>query len=113
MQTRQLTEDEFKATMTLKMHYVIGADTDVLDIWPYVDSIPSSDLEGHSIDDCFVEYVYRSDDDRFEHVLVMTRRKNVYLVVVVDLAHDSIYGHLLLDLNRLYGLPPVNRDKLD
>ena len=34
----------------------------------------------------------------------MTRTKNVYLVVVVDLVHDLIYGHLLLDLNKEYGL---------
>jgi|SRR6516225_9142445 hypothetical protein len=104
MQSRLLNEDEFKATMTPKMHNVTETATDVLDIWPYVESVPAVDLEGHSIDDRFVEVVYRSDDNCFDHVLVMTRTKNVYLVVVVDLAHDSIYGHRLLDLNREYGL---------
>jgi hypothetical protein len=103
MQTQRLDEDAFKATMTLKMHNVTESATDVLDIWPYVDSVPSSDLEGHSIYDHFVEFVYRNDDDRFDHVLVMTRTKNIYLAVVVDLAHDSVYGHRLLDLNKNYG----------
>jgi hypothetical protein len=104
MQTRRLNEDEFKATTTPKMRNVHESATDVLDIWPYVHSVSSTDLEGHSIYDRFVEVVYRSDDDRFDHVLVMTRTKNVYLVVVIDLAHDLFYGHRLLDLNREYGL---------
>jgi hypothetical protein len=104
MQTRQLTEGEFKATMTPKMQNVTETATDVLDIWPYVVSVPAADLEGHSVYDRFVEAVYRSDNDRFDHVLVMTMTKNVFLTVVVDLARDSIYGHRLLDLNREYGL---------
>jgi hypothetical protein len=104
MQTRQLSEDEYKATMTPKMHNVTETATDVLDIWPYVDSVPGTDLEGHAIHDRFVEVVYRSNDNCFDHVLVMMRTKNVYLAVVIDLAHDSIYGHRLLDLNQEYGL---------
>lgn len=104
MQTRRLSEDEFKATMTPKMHNVTENPTAVLDIWPYVQSVPATDLEGHSIYDTFVEVVFRSDDDNFEHVLVMTKSKNVYLAVIVDLAHDTIYGHRLLNLNREYGV---------
>jgi hypothetical protein len=104
MKTRRLNEDEFKATMTLKMKDITARATDILDIWPYVDSVPFLELDGHSIYDGFVEVVYRSNDDRFDHALVMTRTKNVYLVVIVDLARNSIYGHRLLDLNRAYGL---------
>ncbi len=85
------------------MKNITGQERDVLDIWPYVDAIPFADLEGHSIDDCVVEYVYRAPDDRFDHVLVTTKTNNVYLVVIVDLERDTIYGHHLLDLNRLYG----------
>ncbi len=86
------------------MKNITGQERDVLDIWPYVDAIPSADLEGHSLDDCLVEYVYRASDDRFDHVLVTTRTKTVYLAVIVDLERDTIYGHHLLDLNRLYGI---------
>ena len=90
--------------MTPGMRNVTGIATEVLDIWPYVESLPITDLEGHSIFDRFVEYVYRSRDECFDHVLVMTKTKNVYLAVVVDLVRDSVYGHRLLDLNREYGL---------
>lgn len=104
MQTRQLTEGEFKATMTPKMYNVTETATDVLDIWPYVDSVPATDLEGHFIHGRFVDVVYRSGDNCFDHVLVMTRTKNVYLAVVIDLTHNTIHGHRLLDLNREYGM---------
>lgn len=104
MKTRRLTEDDFKATMTPKMHNVQDSATDVLDIWPYVHLVPSDDLEGHVIYEPFFDGVHRTEDDRFDHVLVMTKTKNVYLVVVVDLASDDFHGHRLLDLNREYGL---------
>jgi len=78
--------------------------TDVFDIWPYVDSIPPEELEGHAPFERFVEIVYRGDDGRFDHVLAMTKTMNVYIVVVIDLKADRILGHRLLDLNREYGL---------
>ncbi len=34
----------------------------------------------------------------------MTKTKNVYLVVVVDLIANAVHGHHLLDLNEQYGL---------
>lgn len=101
---RRLSESEFKATFTEKMRNVTESATDVLDIWPYVESVPAADLEGHSIYERFVDVVYRNDDERYDHVLVMTRTKNVYLAVIVDLGNDSVYGHRLLDLNREYGI---------
>jgi len=43
MKTRRLNENEFKATMTLKMQDITARATDALDIWPYVDSVPFPD----------------------------------------------------------------------
>ena len=51
-----------------------------------------------------VRIVYRDAAGRFDHVMVMTKTKNVYLVIVVDLTGDGIHGHHLLDLNEKYGL---------
>lgn len=83
--------------------------TNVLDIWPYVESIPIADLEGHEIFDRRVEYVYRDPNERHDHVLVMTKTKNVYLAIVVDLILDRVHGHRLLDLNKEYGLSQSER----
>ena len=102
---RPLTGSEFKATLTDKMHDVTQTVANVLDIWPYVESVPVADLEGHAIYEHFVEVVYRSDDGYYDHVLAMTRTTNFYLSAVVDLANDSSHVHRLIDLNREYGLP--------
>jgi hypothetical protein len=99
-----LDEKAFRATLATPMRNVTNEATNVLDIWPYVAAVPVAELGGHSVYDRFVEYVYRDPIGRFDHVLVMTTTKNVYLVVVVDLHSDSIFGHHLLDLNNEYGL---------
>lgn len=104
MRTRILSETEFKSTFSLKMVDVRLSATDVIDVWPYVDSVPTDELEGHSIFERFVEFVCRTDDGRFDHVLVLTKTKNVYLVVVIDLVAVRIVGHHLLDLNKEYRL---------
>lgn len=104
MKTTLLDEEQLLATFAAPMRDVTGEATNVIDIWPYVDSVPAQDLSGHEVYDHFVEYVYRDATGRFDHVQVMTKTKNVYLAVVVDLQHDVIYGHHLLDLNEKYGV---------
>ena len=102
--TNLLSEDAFLGTFAPPMRNVTQDATNVIDIWPYVASVPTADLLGHQVYDQFVEYVYRDATGRFDHVLVMTKTKNVYLTVVVDLVGDVIHGHHLLDLNEKYGL---------
>jgi hypothetical protein len=104
MTTHLLNQTEFRSTFGAKMIDITKSATNVIDIWPYVKSIPAAELNGHAICDEFVEFVYRSDDGGYDHVLVVTHTNNVYLVVVVDLARNSIHGHRLLDLNQEYGL---------
>jgi hypothetical protein len=104
MQTTVLNEKQFLATFAAPMRNVTGETSNVIDIWPYVEAVPREDLRGHKIYDHFVKYVYRDATGRFDHVQVMTKTKNVYLAVVVDLQNDVIHGHHLLDLNEKYGL---------
>jgi len=104
MKTTLLNEKQFLETFASPMRNVTSEAGKVIDIWPYVDSVPAEDLRGHEVHDWVVEYVYRDATERFDHVLVMTRTKNVYLTVVVDLHHDGVYGHHLLDLYEKYGL---------
>ena len=80
----------------------------VFDIQPYVDSIPVKDLGGNELTDMLVEAVYRSSNDKYDHVLLITKTKNVFLLIVVDLVSDCIYGHHLLDLNKEYGITKIN-----
>lgn len=104
MKTNLLGDVEFKSTFGMPMRDVVGEASNVIDIWPYVSEVPPSDLQGHEIHDRFVEHVYRSPDNKYDHVMVTTKTQNVYLVIVVNLLNDAIYGHHLLDLNSEYGL---------
>jgi hypothetical protein len=56
------------------------------------------------IDGQFVEYVYRSQFNHYDHVLIPAGRFNVFLVIVADRIHGSVFGHRVLDLNAEYGL---------
>lgn len=102
--TTLLNEQEFLETFSAPMREVTEEAINVIDIWPYVASVQVDDLKGQQIYDKFVECVYRDATGRFDHILVMTKTKNVYLTIVVDLLHGRIHGHHLLNLNEKYGL---------
>ena len=104
MLSRLLSEPEFKTTFAASMEEVSQTAGNVIDIWPYVQAVSSEDLQQHTVCEQSVESVYRMGDGHFDHILVMTRTKNVYLVIVVNLLENSIHGHHLLDLNREDGL---------
>jgi hypothetical protein len=81
----------------------------VINIEPYIRSVPSADLLGFKLPDEFlVEVVYQTFGGDFDVVNIMTRTKNVFLVVVVDNKNERIHGHLILDLNKEYGLDAAN-----
>jgi len=80
------------------MRDVLATATNVIDIWPYIAAIPTNELFGHTIVDGCVEHVFRNGNDTFDHVLVVTKTKNVFLTVVVDLVRDTICGHRLKPL---------------
>jgi hypothetical protein len=99
-----LDDQAFQLTFVDPMRDVTADSQPIVDVWSYVRAIPASDLHAvtHRLGE--VEHVYRSGDDRFDHVLIPTTAANVYLVVVVDRSSAVIYGHHVLDLNVTYGL---------
>ncbi|MBK1833957.1 hypothetical protein [Roseibacillus ishigakijimensis] len=75
------------------------------DFWPYVEAIPEEDFNGYDCSEGRVEWVWRSEDSRFEHVLISTAEDvNVFMAVVLDRTHSVVVGHRLLDLNTEYGV---------
>ena len=79
-------------------------DQPPFDFWGYFDQIPSADFSGHDCSSGSVTYVYRHPSGRFEHVLVDSDTRDVFMVVVLDRQNGVVLGHRLLDLPRLYGL---------
>ena len=103
---RLLDDASFPATFGDRMRDVAGEESiEPVDIWPYVDGIPRDDVRPFEIAGQDVEHVYRTSDGRFDHVLIPTKTKSVYLAVVIDLAAKSVYRHHVLNLNEKYGLP--------
>lgn len=104
VKTRLLDATQYRQTFVEPMRDVTNTATNVIDIWPYMRAIPNEELWGHRWIAGVVAHVYRNGNGSHDHVLVQTTTKDVYLAVVVDLGHNRILGHHLLDLNEAYGL---------
>ena len=103
--TKELTEDEFKSTFGEEMLDMTEKEIDPIDIWPYVKELKDQNLiTTKTYESEIVDYVYRDNNDSFDHVLIPTDRENKYIAVIVDLHKKSIYGHYHLDLNKEYGM---------
>lgn len=101
---KQLSEAEFLATFAEPMKRVASGVSPPFPFWNYFDAIPSSHLEGHDCSAGSVTYVWEHPSGRFQHVLVDSEDKNVFMVLVLDIPGGVVFGHRLLNLNREYGL---------
>jgi hypothetical protein len=106
MPTRLLTKEEYLATFSEPMKNVTEEPAGTIDIWPYLSKVPKSELNGHTLEGS-VEAVYRSTTG-MEHVLLRTEMRTVFLVIVLNVEENAIFGHYLLDLRVEYGLPSVS-----
>jgi hypothetical protein len=99
-----LSEAEFQRTFANPMTRVAQDEQPLFDFWPYFDQIPSADFSGHDCASGNVTYVYRNPSGRFDHVLVDSETRDVFMVLVLDRDMGAVLGHKLLDLPALYGL---------
>ena len=99
----RLSEAEFKATFDAPMQRVGMDEGPPFDFWPYVDAIPAEDFEGHDCSPGSVTYAYRDESGRYQHVLIDSEARDVFMAVVLDLRAERVVGHHLLDLPKLYG----------
>jgi len=103
--TTELTEKEYKSTMTGKMTDATESAEPIVDIWPYVEILTKDKIVlDYVFANELVESVYTNGDGSFHHVLLPTDNKNVFIVLVIDVIRQRIKGHFKLDLNEQYGL---------
>ena len=100
----RLSEAEYLATLVGPMQRVALDEQPPFDFWPYFDAIPAGDFEGHDCSAGAVSYAWRDATGHFEHVLINSEDRNVFMVLVLNLHAGRVLGHRLLDLPRLYGL---------
>jgi len=102
----QLSEEEFFATMEEPMRRLSQGAEIPFDFWNYFEAIPLADFAGVDCSAGVVTYVWEHPDGNFQHVLVDSEQKNVFMVLVLDLTSRSVLGHRLLNIGREYGIDP-------
>jgi hypothetical protein len=101
----QLTEEAYLSTMQSGMENVTEDVLPVMDIWPeLVPLIESGVVDSYVADKELVEYVYRSKDGKYDHVILPTSKKNNFVVVIVEITGKKIKGYFKLDIGELYGI---------
>jgi hypothetical protein len=98
-----LSREEYVATFGATRSRVDAHDPAPFNFWLYFDMIPEADFEGHDCSAGHVQYVWR-EPVRYEHVLVNSEDRNVFMVLVLDRMEFRVLGHRLVDLKREYGL---------
>jgi len=103
--TTLLTEKEYKNTFGARMIDVTKTAEPIIDIWPYVQRLTEEGLVLNYVNNKqLVDFVYRTEDNLFDHVLLPTDNSNIFIVIIVDNLNRKIKGHFPLDLNEQYGL---------
>jgi siderophore synthetase component len=103
--TEQLTETEFRNTFGNKMTDVTQTAEPVVDIWNYVEELVKQKLvDNYVYENNLVETVYRNETSTFDHILLPTKDRNIFITLVVDLTNKTIFGYIKLDLNQKYGV---------
>lgn len=103
--TNELTQDQFRSTMTEKMMDVTNSAEPVIDIWSYVEILVSQNTVVEFVfNNHLVDSVFRNLGNTFDHILLPTDRPDIFIVIIVDLIGKQIIGHYRLDLDKEYGL---------
>jgi hypothetical protein len=100
-----LNESEYRKTFGKTMKRLDADGNAPFPFWSYFDQIPQDDFRGYDCSDGSVQYVWRDEDGRFEHILVDTKTdKDVFMTIVLDLINKQVIGHRLMDFKSEYGL---------
>lgn len=99
-----LTQEQFLATFGESSQRIDDDDPPPFDFWPYFETIPVEDFHGYNCSAGTVEYVWRMLPGPFDHVLVNSENRNVFMALVLNREAGTVLGHRLLNLNREYGL---------
>lgn len=81
-----LSEADYLATMAEPMKRLASDAGAPFEFWDYFEHIPQTDFCGHDCSAGSVTYVWEHPTGRFQHVLVDSTEKNIFMVLVLDLA---------------------------
>ncbi|MGB0133789.1 hypothetical protein [Dokdonella sp.] len=102
-----LTEDQFSQTFAAPMRLLPQEAEPPFNFWPYFEEISARDFEGHEFSGD-VTYVYEHPSGKFQHVLLNSEEKGIFLAIVLNVPARRVFGHRILNLNALYGVGEPN-----
>ena len=102
-----LTENQFKKTFAAPMRLLPLEAEPPFNFWPYFEEISPTDFAGHEFSGN-VTYVYEHPSGEFQHVLVNSEDKNIFLAIILNLPARQVVGHHILNFNALYGVGEPN-----
>ena len=101
---KRLTEIEFNSTFSNSMRQKKADGIPDVDFWSYFDNLPKEEFGEFDFSENRVEWIYTDSSGKFEHVLVNSKNKNIFFVMVLDLKDKVVYGHRVLNLENEYGI---------
>lgn len=99
-QTRLLTRQEYLGYFAKPMTELDPKEYDASTAWLYVSNVPRRDIQEFEIVQGHIPFIYKSGDDKYDHIHVSTKTANVFLVVLYDRKKSTIIGHHLLNLSK-------------
>lgn len=100
---KQLSREEYLATMSGKMHNVTETAEPLVNIWSFVKRLPKSvPLSEYGVQKGLIEAVYENEQNTYQHILLFGEKKNSYVVLIIDVEERSILGYYPLDIDKEY-----------
>jgi len=101
---KRLNKKEYDNTFNAPMRAVDKDANPPIDFWDYFEKIPVDHFEGHDCSAGLVDDAWTDSTGKYQHVLINSENKNIFMVLVIDLSANLVYGHRLLNLNQEYGI---------
>lgn len=101
---KELSRKEFEKTFSNKMIDVTKTAEPIVNIWEYAKVLSIQKLIPSIVyKKELIEFVYRNSENTFEHILLPTSEKNVFIIIVVNIIEKKIAGHYKIDIEKEYG----------
>ena len=99
-----LTTEEYKKTLGPSMINITNTASEIVDLWEYANPIIETEYHNCTAWEWKVSHIYETSDGMFQHIGIKIPIDDTYLTVIVNKPDESIFGHYILDLGKLYGV---------
>jgi len=100
---KELSKEKFESTIIGKMVDVTYEVKSMFNIWPFINDLKRVKILTKKIDENQLVFkAYRNVNNKFEHILLNTKKDGNYIVIVIDLTKKKAKGYYKLELKNEY-----------